>query len=79
MDVLEEQKKQIEAVQQGIQCENGFACCGQESHKSRFIGAGDLVECLGEQALWCGCALAFGNAHYCRCPLRLYIAQHFHR
>ena len=76
------QEREIEQIISGIDCPKDFAC-----HRSGFknlsrvkvIADGKLIECLQEDARMCQFALTFGNAIFCKCPLRFYIAKNLGR
>jgi len=82
MEITQQHSREIEAIKSTLKCSKGFECerSGFENLcRAGLIGAGDLVECLSENAGRCDFALPFGDSHFCSCPLRVYIARHFYR
>jgi hypothetical protein len=42
------------------------------------IAGGKLLECREPDAAACRQALSYGDAYFCKCPLRMYIARVLH-
>ena len=72
----------IQEIISKYKCPYDFKC-----YKSGFeeicgkllISDGSLVECVDEAAKKCHYCFEFGSGFLCTCPLRLYIARHFHK
>jgi hypothetical protein len=63
-------------------CRKRFACYKSSFEnlcKVKGIGAFDEIECDSEDARCCGLSFEAVSHRFCRCPLRRYIAQNFHR
>ena len=45
--------------------------------KAKDIGIEWFVQCLDEEPYECAFSVSYARAHYCRCPLRVYIAKKF--
>jgi hypothetical protein len=75
----EKQKKQIEAILDGLQCSKDFVCytSGQKKLcKAEDIGLDSYLVCLENDPRGCTFfAVVFGDKHFCQCPLRVYIAK----
>lgn len=73
-----ETKKEIEKIMGEITCSKDFKCYrwGLEILcKAKTLGTENLLECLEENSRDCEFSLAFGNSHFCKCPLRIYVAK----
>jgi len=73
-----ETKKQIEQIIDQMSCPKGFKCVESEFElicKARDFGLANYLECLEDMPSLCKFALPFGKAHFCHCPLRVYIAK----
>jgi hypothetical protein len=82
MEITHEHASQMEAIKSRMKCPRGFQCVKSPLGglpKGRVIGQGELVECLEKRAPECEFAMPFGEAYFCRCPLRIYIARTFAR
>lgn len=77
--------EEIDEIQEYIsknKCPFDFKC-----YKNGFEGLsgvivdlqGNIVECLDENVSECHHSLPFGSSYLCSCPLRRYIAKHFHK
>ena len=74
----EEHRKQIEEIIGGMDCAKDFICCEANFAnvcKAEDIGIESFLKCLEENPQQCQFALPFGNAYFCQCPLRVYIAK----
>ncbi len=87
MDATETQRKSVldiigEMTAEGMHCRKNFVC-----YKSGFeilckvkgIGTFDEIRCDSADAKCCGLSFEVLSRRYCQCPLRRYIAEHFHR
>ena len=80
MDLSQKTISKIEQIIDTFKCPLDFRC-----YKSQFeelcdaviIGDGKLVECTDEHAASCGFSYPFGDAYFCNCPLRAYVAKKF--
>jgi hypothetical protein len=82
MEITQEHKTQIEEIISGMECPKNFKCYKsgfEDLCKAKNFRDGELVECLGETAESCKLSFNFGLGHFCKCPLRRYIAQNFNR
>jgi hypothetical protein len=73
-----DQRKEILEIMNQFECPKGFNC--YKSHldvlcKARDIGLETFLECLEENPQYCHFAVPFGYTHFCKCPLRVYIAK----
>lgn len=74
----EDAMKEVEKIMGGMKCIKDFKC-----HQSGFKQMGKvkchkpmrLVECLSGDAALCNFSVPFGNSHFCKCPLRRYVAE----
>ncbi len=74
----EEFKQKVEEIVGGMQCPRGFGCCRDNFAnvcKAKDIGIETFLECSEEKPQECQFAMPFGNSHFCKCPLRIYIAK----
>jgi hypothetical protein len=73
-----ELRTQIEEIISEMKCAKNFRCCEDNFAnvcKAKDIGASFFLECLEEKPQQCQFSLPFGNAYFCQCPLRVYIAK----
>jgi len=76
--LTKEQVERIEKIISEIKCDLDFRCC-----KSRFkdiceaknIGMEDFIDCNDKTPTRCRYAMSFGDAYFCHCPLRNYLAR----
>jgi hypothetical protein len=71
-------RQRIDEIMGGMDCPKHFMCVeGGFEHicKAEDIDLDDHLVCLDEHPGRCVFALPFGLAHFCRCPLRVYIAR----
>ena len=47
--------------------------------KAKDLGRGGLVKCMEEKPFECTSAVSHGNAYYCLCKPRVYIAKVLHK
>ncbi len=74
----EEIRQKIEEMIGHMQCPKNFNCAKNgftELCKAKDFGLDNHLECLEDSPLQCKFALFFGTAHFCQCPLRVYIAK----
>ena len=63
-------------------CRKKFECYESSFEnlcKVKHIGAFDEIECDSKDAQHCGLSFDAVSHQYCKCPLRRYVAQNFHR
>jgi len=71
-------RRKIDEIMAGMDCPKHFRCA--ESGFERLCRAQDIkldehLICLEERPDRCVFAVPFGGAHFCRCPLRVYLAR----
>jgi hypothetical protein len=77
----EEYSARIQEIVNGMQCPKGFKCAegGFENLcKTKEFGGEQFLQCLEEASPPCPFAgvYAYGfQMHFCRCPLRMYLAK----
>lgn len=74
----EEDRKRIEEILGEMGCPKGFTCADsgfENLCKARDFGLDHYLECLEDDTLACHFSLPFGEAHFCTCPLRVYLAK----
>ena len=74
----------IAAMRTGsVKCSKDFECYTSSLENmckiKGALGSFDIIECTSEDAQSCGFSFAAAGERYCKCPLRRYIALHFHR
>ena len=87
MEIAEAQISSILAIRDEMKakhllCKKDFECYASSFEnlcKVKHIGAFDEIECDSEDAQCCGLSFDAMSHQYCKCPLRRYIAQNFHR
>jgi hypothetical protein len=71
-------KRQIKEIIGKLECPLDFKCIkpgGDQVCKAKEFGLKEYVECLEEHPVDCGFSVAYGNGHFCHCPLRVYICK----
>lgn len=74
----EEFGKQIEEIVEGMDCAKDFECCEDDFAnvcRAKDIGIESFLECLEKNPKICEFAMPFGNAFFCKCPVRIAIAR----
>ncbi len=74
----EEIRRKITEIMGEMTCPKDFECAESGFDKlcsARNIGLESYLECLEPDSRYCTFNLPFSNIYYCRCPLRVYIAQ----
>ena len=72
----------MENITSKMDCPLDFKCykSGFEDLCGSIVDSGDMVlECVDENTKNCRQSFPFGLAFLCTCPMRLYIARHFHK
>jgi hypothetical protein len=82
----EQDLDKIREIIDDLQCPKDFEC-----YKQRFegicqvkdVGLDSIVECIETSPNGCGntCSfhISYGHSHYCKCPLRVYIAKRLNK
>jgi hypothetical protein len=74
----EELRKQIEEIVEGMDCGKEFKCCEDNFAnvcRAKDIGIDSFLECLENKPQTCEFSMPFGNAFFCKCPVRGVIAR----
>jgi len=74
----ERTRKTIEKIIAGMSCRKDFKCYKSNLSqlcKSKDVGLESFLECLEENPRDCEFSIGYGNSYYCRCPVRVYIAN----
>ncbi|MFC1829536.1 hypothetical protein ACFL0O_07995 [Thermodesulfobacteriota bacterium] len=74
----ENDRKQIEGIVGQMQCPKDFKCAhsGFENLcRAKDLGLESFLECLDDNPSLCKFSIFFGDAHFCQCPLRVYLAK----
>jgi hypothetical protein len=81
MEITQDNMTRIIEIMESFYCHQYFPCFRSEFKnlcKFRFIGEG-IVECLDEKAKTCNHHFNSGHGYFCKCPLRLYLANTFNK
>jgi len=68
----------LEKIIKGMQCAKDFKCYKSNFKnicKSKDIGLDNFLLCLEKNVKDCSFNIYFGEAVFCKCPLRIYIAK----
>jgi hypothetical protein len=71
-------RKKIEKLIAGMSCPKDFKCYRSnlaDLCKAKDIGLESFLECLEDNPRNCEFSISYGGGHFCRCPLRVYIAK----
>jgi hypothetical protein len=87
MEIAVEHREQMERMigemrNSRIQCLKDFECYRSSLEKLcriKGVDAFDTIECNSQEACCCGLSFCAVSKLFCRCPLRRYISEHFHR
>ena len=87
MQILPQHRRQMESIIEEMKadrvpCSRDYECYTSSLEKLckvKHIGCFDEMECESKNAACCGHSFAALSNKYCSCPLRRYIAEHFHR
>ena len=80
MDSGAKTNRQIQEIMHQVECKKDFQCYMsglKDLCKIKDIGMPDSVRCLSKVSENCEYSFAFGDSHFCKCPLRIYIAKNF--
>ena len=87
MEISKEHRQEMEQIidamkSNGPNCRKDYECYKSSLEKLcniKYI-ENSFIECFdSKEVCACGLSLAFGDSHFCKCPLRRYIAKNFHR
>ncbi len=73
-----EQMEKVRQIMDGMSCGKAFACLQKGFKrlcKSRDHGLEGFLDCMEPQTTHCVFRVPFGGAHFCRCPLRVYLKK----
>ena len=71
-------RKDIEEIIGSMKCPKDFLCYRSGLKilcKAREFGIDDYLQCLEEDGEDCHFSIVFGDMHFCKCPLRYYLAS----
>ena len=71
-------EKELQKIIGDLECPKDFKCYKSGFEvlcRARDIGVESYLECLEEDARECTFSFAFGEARFCKCPLRVYISK----
>ena len=71
-------KNKIEAIKADMNCPKDFKCAEKDFEdicKAKDFGVDDYLECKEEKPRECWFSFPFGYGHFCKCPLRVYVAK----
>ncbi len=71
-------REQIEQIIGEMQCPKAFRCTESgfaAMCKAQDIDLKDYLVCLEDNPGTCTFSISFGDAYFCKCPLRIYIAK----
>jgi hypothetical protein len=74
----DETRRKIDDIIAGMSCPKAFRCAESGFERlcsAQDIGLDDYLVCLEDRPGTCSFALPFGGAHFCRCPLRVFLAK----
>jgi hypothetical protein len=78
----QEHSKEIERLLVDVSCPKLVQCYHtglQILCKARDVGLQSLVECLEEYPDKCPFSLSLSGLHFCKCPIRVYIARNIEK
>ena len=70
--------EKLEDIVNGLKCPKDFKCYKsgfKDLCKAEDIGIESFLVCLEEDPSECQFSIPFGEAYFCECPLRIYIAK----
>ncbi len=71
-------EKEIEGIIGQMKCPKGFICYKsgfKKLCKARDFGIENYLECLEDDPQDCKFSIAYGELHFCKCPLRYYLVK----
>jgi len=78
MEITREHKEQLKKIIDGMTCSKDFKCLRSDFEdlgEVKDIGMKTFLECLEEDSQQCEFAFPFGYQHFCKCPVRIYLAK----
>ena len=82
MELTAEQETDVQKIMEEMDCPRGFECYRSDFENLGEVGiVGDfkMIECIEERGHTCEFGFSFGLGVICKCPLRIFIAQNYHR
>lgn len=82
MELSLEDKKKIEDLAMGLKCSKDFQCAKSgfnELCEAKDIGFDKILVCSNDNQQPCSFKAFIGDAMFCTCPLRTYIAKNLDR
>jgi hypothetical protein len=76
--VEQDLEKELRAIINSFTCPKDFKCyrSGFEALcKARDVGLETFIECFEDDPFDCPFSMRLHGVHYCKCPLRVYIAK----
>lgn len=70
--------EKLEDIINGLKCPQDFKCYKsgfKDLCKAEDIGIESFLACLDEETRECQFSIPFGDAFFCECPVRNYIAK----
>jgi len=81
MEITQDNMTRIMEIIESFYCPEHFPCIRSEFEdlcKIHLIGI-NFVECLDEKAKTCKQHFNFGHGYFCKCPVRIYLANTFNK
>ena len=82
----QEDTDKIKEIIDDLKCPKDFACYKQGFEgicQVKDVGLDSIVACVETTQIGCGNScpfhITYGHSHYCKCPLRVYIAKRLNR
>lgn len=87
MQIATEHTEKMENIMEDMrdgssECLKKFLCYTsslEELHPVKGVEAFDAIQCMSGDSRCCVFSFGVMEDRYCECPLRTYIAEHFHR
>jgi hypothetical protein len=82
MDLAQEEREQLEKIAREASCDRSYECLQGALEKLREVewaAGGEVLFCQDEEGWNCRNGMRFGQSTICQCPVRRYIASHYHR
>jgi len=81
MEITQDHMARILEIIESFDCPEHFSCyrsAFENLCEFRFVGK-DVIECLDEKSKTCYHHFNFGHGRFCKCPLRLYLANNLNK
>ena len=75
-------ERKIREIIDGLKCPKDFRCYKSGFEylcKAEDIGQDTFLVCHEKDSAGCKFSVSFGKGHFCKCPLRIYIAKEFNK